>query len=304
MLGEKRNSVKTDFKSNLEHWPDMKWVGPQYWGNRLQDWRLKNGKAICTITGANRTLQVLTVQKSEGLYPFKVTVDTTLLNKDISSADQGCIGIRVGAKGHFEDYRSAAVFGNGLDIGFSPTGNFQVGDRSIATGFKEIPGTCRLEADFRPFGKGYSLKVSILDPEKNTVLFSKENIPVYADELTGNFALLAHAKFDTDDDPTPSVAFADWRISWDDLYINEEQLFGPICFAQYTLHRNKLKITAQLAPIEQMMATKSCYGSKKAVSGKPLPRPRSTIPAGRYILGSGIGTVPLTFRTAFWSKFP
>lgn len=250
MFGKKGNSIKTNFKSNWEHWPDMKWIGPQYWGNRLQDWQLKNGKAICNITGFNRTLQVLTAQKTEGQYPFKVTVDITLLNKNISSADEGCIGIRVGSKGPFQDYRSAAVFGNGLDIGFGHNGTLQVGDRSIATGFKEIPETCRLEADFRPVGKEYSLKVSMVDPQKNRVLFSKDNIPVNADELTGNFALLAHAKFDTDDDPTPFVSFADWRISSDDLYVNDEQLFGPICFAQYTLHRNKLKITAQLAPIE------------------------------------------------------
>lgn len=28
---------------------------------------------------------------------------------------------------------------------------------------------------------------------------------------------------------------------------------GPICFAQYTLHRRKLKLTAQLAPIEMIV---------------------------------------------------
>ena len=252
MLGEKVNNVKADFKSNWEHWPDMKWIGPQYWGNRLQDWQLRNGKAICTITDANRSLQLLTVQKIEGQYPFKVGVDMSLLNKNISSADEGCIGVRLGSKGPFNDYRSAAVFGNGMDIGFSPNGNIQVGDRSIETGFKQIPATCRLEADFRPNGKEYLLNVSILDAHRNKVLFSKENIPVNADNLTGNFALLAHVKLGTDDDPTPSIAFADWRISSDDLYVNEDQLFGPICFAQYTLHRNKLKITAQLAPLEQI----------------------------------------------------
>ncbi len=252
MLGRTENTNKTNFKSNWEQWPDMKWVGPQYWGNRLQDWQLQNGKAICTITGVNRTLQLLTVQKTEGRYPVKVGVEMTLLNKNIASAVEGCIGFRLGSKGPFEDYRSAAVFGDGLDIGFRPDGNLKVGEQTIETGFKEIPKTCRLEVNLQPSEKEYSLKVAIFDPEKDDALFSSETIPINTDNLTGNFALLSHAKFDTDDDPTPAVVFADWQIVSENLYVNEDQLFGPICFAQYTLHRNKLKITAQMTPIEQI----------------------------------------------------
>jgi len=33
---------------------------------------------------------------------------------------------------------------------------------------------------------------------------------------------------------------------------NKEQLYGPICFAQYTLHNNKAEITAQLAPLKKL----------------------------------------------------
>ncbi len=257
MIGRKENTNKTDFKSNWEQWADMKWAGPQYWGNRLQDWQLQNGKVICTITGANRTLQLLTVQKTERLYPVKISVEITLLNNNFGSADEGCIGFRLGAKGPFEDYRSAAVFGDGLDIGFLPDGNLKVGGQFINTGFKKIPETCRLEADLQPTGSAYSLKVAIFDVEKNNALFSSEIIPVKFNNLTGNFALLAHAKFESDDNLTldvsvSSVAFSDWRITSENLHVNEDQLFGPICFAQYTLHRNKLKITAQLTPIEQI----------------------------------------------------
>lgn len=29
---------RVKFSSQWHLWPDMKWVGPQYWANRLQDW--------------------------------------------------------------------------------------------------------------------------------------------------------------------------------------------------------------------------------------------------------------------------
>ena len=67
-----------EFKSNWHNWPDMKWVGPEYWGNRLQDWRLKDGIAVCNISAANRNLQLLTVQKTDSLTPLEVSVDITL----------------------------------------------------------------------------------------------------------------------------------------------------------------------------------------------------------------------------------
>lgn len=50
------NSNPLAFKSEWHLWRNMKWVGPQYWGNRLQDWELNNGQVICTLKGQNRNL--------------------------------------------------------------------------------------------------------------------------------------------------------------------------------------------------------------------------------------------------------
>lgn len=32
---------------------------------------------------------------------------------------KGCVGLRIGAKGRFDDYRSAAVYGKGLEVGLN-----------------------------------------------------------------------------------------------------------------------------------------------------------------------------------------
>jgi len=247
---------KVDFKSNWSNWHDMKWIGPEYWGNRLQDWRLKNGMAVCGVTAPNRTLQLLTVQKDNDLSAFKVSVSVSLINTNFNISDKGCVGLRLGNKGIFEDYRSAAVFGKGFDIGFTPQGNFKIGKDIIATGISEIPKTFKLEASFQPVDKDFELQIKIQDLSNNESVFEKSNIQVKANDVVGNFALLSDFKKDGNKESIPSVGFSDWRITSNRLYSNEDQIFGPICFAQYTLHNNKLKLTAQLAPVEDIKGHK------------------------------------------------
>ena len=35
------------FESDFENTPDRIWVGPEYWANRLQDWRIHDGWLEC-----------------------------------------------------------------------------------------------------------------------------------------------------------------------------------------------------------------------------------------------------------------
>tara|TARA_R110002049_G_scaffold238784_2_gene411862 strand:- start:2127 stop:4742 length:2616 start_codon:yes stop_codon:yes gene_type:complete len=251
LLNVGANLKRVNFNSNWQNWSDMKWVGPEYWGNRMQDWKLKNEMAVCRLAGANRNLQLLTVQKPKGTTDFSVGVNITMLNT-LPTSDSGCIGLRIGSKGLFEDYRSAAVFGKGLDIGYTLNGNLKVGKERITTGFENIPNASRLVVDFKQIENSYGLKVSIFDIEKNSELFATPNIQIDAEVVEGNFGLLADVNTKARLKSDEFVGFSNWKITGDDLYVNEEQLFGPICFAQYTLHQNKLKITAQLAPIEQI----------------------------------------------------
>src|SRR6056297_1725475 len=55
-------SEETSMESEWDQWPDMEWTGPGFWGNRLQDWQLRDGKARCSVTAPNRTLHSLTHQ--------------------------------------------------------------------------------------------------------------------------------------------------------------------------------------------------------------------------------------------------
>ena len=134
-----------NFKSNWQDWPDMKWAGPQYWGNRLQDWKIENGKLVCDYSGNFRTLHLLTVQNKDGNAPFKASVWVNRLHTDISKITDGCIGFLLGAKGPFDDYRSAAVFGKGLNIGLTPLGKVKIGNQNYECGLSSFPEKFRLK---------------------------------------------------------------------------------------------------------------------------------------------------------------
>jgi alkaline phosphatase D len=245
--------LEVDFKSDWEEWPDMKWAGPQYWGNRLQDWRIKGGRLICDLTANNRSLHLLSVQNPDGKAPLELSVKITLLNEEISQYEDGCIGFRLGAKGPFEDYRSAAVFGNGLDIGLSPKGLLKFGSAAYETGLESIPASLQLKISTKPQKKNNQLlQISIMEEASGEVLFEKKDLEVRNEQLKGNIALLSHIDTQKRQDNHPSVAFEDWTLFSTSLYKNEERLFGPICFAQYTINKGKLKLTAQLAPIEDI----------------------------------------------------
>jgi hypothetical protein len=245
---------ETTFKSNWENWPDMKWVGPEFWGNRLQDWELARGKSTCVISAPNRTLHILTHQLGESLKNFEQTVQVIWENASLKGQSESYVGFRLGAKGRFPDYRSAAVFGEGLDVGINGLGQLFIGENTSADKLsldKEIK--LSLKAEFA--GGAYKLVLTANNLGDTYHQVSLVKSDVNPDSLVGNIALVAHCPQKLGGENS-LASFADWMFSGDKIIENSDQLFGPICFAQYTLHRGLLKMTAQLAPIEEIKGLK------------------------------------------------
>ena len=48
-----------DFSSKFEKLNRV-WIGAEYWANPLQDWRLKNDRLECAVSGGNRNIFLLT----------------------------------------------------------------------------------------------------------------------------------------------------------------------------------------------------------------------------------------------------
>ncbi|MEX2591913.1 MAG: alkaline phosphatase D family protein [Anditalea sp.] len=237
------------FESSWHHWPDMLWTGPEFWGNRLQDWQIRDGKAVCIVSDKNRSLHCLTCQLTDKPEKFESSVNLEWLNQRGFGSPDNYVGFRIGAKGKVKDYRSAAVFGQGLDAGITATGQLFIGKNKSEEKVK-VQDSLRMKLEAEHKAEQYILRLSIYDLETDKPLAEITANNVSNKEVVGNMALIAHFVNVEDSAEQPSVSFANWELKGGKISQHPAQTFGPICFAQYTLHDDVLKLNAQLTPIE------------------------------------------------------
>ena len=225
----------------------MPWAGPECWGNRLQDWRVAGGRLECVVAGRNRTIHCLVARIRDPGPGFwtSVVVERAGLRR---RSGRDCLGVRLGVTGPRAGYRSAAVHGNGLDAGLTSDGRLRIGDRldDRRIGW-DLP--VRLVLGAEPRGAAFRLTLTALDPSARPLAsVAADAIP--AASLRGNVGLVCHVDADPEGAGTPAARFDDWQIEGRALDFDPARAFGPIYFAQYTLHDRCLKLTAQLAPVE------------------------------------------------------
>ena len=234
------SAQETGFVSRWHEWPDMAWAGPEHWGNRLQDWQIIEGSIVCRVRAPNRTLHCLTHEALKGDFMTSVAVVRPAEGSDAVT------GFRIGVKGRVDDIRSAAVHGNGLDVGIDGAGALVIGaERSQAP----VPnsGAIRLGLRVTSSGSRSRLELSAKSISTGTELASLSREDLKVSEVVGNLALLSHVGADR---TGVGAVFRDWTISGVGIKADPNGVFGPIMFAQYTVHRGVMKLTAQLAPVE------------------------------------------------------
>lgn len=272
-------SQKTSsFRSRWNEWPDMLWTGPEYWGNRLQDWQIKNGEAICVVRDVNRTLHAITCHLSARPQEFDTSVSIKFAEGGHPS-ETNYAGFLVGAKGKFDDYRSAAVFGEGMRVGISTEGKLFVGEKKSEKTVS-LNGSLELGLHASPANAVYTVTLSIKRKGDDQVLDRIGISGISADALTGNIALLSHFPEGKEWREMASAAFTSWVINGAKVDVDPARTFGPICFAQYTLSRGILKLTAQLAPVEKIAGHKITFEVKDGSRWKSKSR-GSIDPLGR-----------------------
>ena len=231
------------------------WIGPDYWANRLQDWRIADGRLECLISAPDRNVHLLTRELGEGGGRFDMSIRFGFLNRPAHEIDEPWIGFRIGARGRFDDYRDSAVRGRGLDVGVRMNGELFIGEGRLEKTAGEVAPlsvvmakeiALRIAAE--PHGDRYRITLSSYDPAQRRMLASVER-HVPAEMLAGNIALVSHYPRGKGASAQPSVWFDDWRIAGEKLQAHDERAFGPILFAQYTLSKRVLKMTAQMAPV-------------------------------------------------------
>jgi alkaline phosphatase D len=246
------NDKKVVFKSEWHLWPDMRWVGPEYWGNRLQDWSISKGKLSCNIIGKGRMLSILPVINGKGAISQTMSIEVMINTEVDISKYNGVIGFKIGMSGPIDDYRSSAVFGKGMNVGIHPSGSkVIIGDKEIETGLRQLPAYIEWKVVSTVKGLNTDLQVSIYDKGIKKNLFTSEKITVNAEEIKGTASILVD--FDVEKMiKKKALSFSNFKWIGDGLSYKKDHTFGPICFAQYTTDKKKLKLSAQCAPVENI----------------------------------------------------
>ncbi len=83
-LGGLDGALAQDYESSWDVAHDRRWVGPKLWANRLQDWRVRDGRLECVETRSQlprRTVHLVghRLERSEG---FSMTVRTGVIGGD------------------------------------------------------------------------------------------------------------------------------------------------------------------------------------------------------------------------------
>lgn len=213
------------------------WIGPEYWANPLQNWRMEDGEVIAQAA-AGRTLHLLTHQvETPGDLHLEITIrPPSVDDKEIWG------GFILGIRGPLPGYQNTLVHPrSGFRVGITSNGQLIMGD-GFSPQALSVTEDVRLTLDVKP--PGFTLHAES-GASSLTLTGDQEQL-----DLSGNIALAAQSP----GRPTADVTgvewgFRDWQISGDAFTAHPEQTFGPILWTQYTLSRGILKLTALFPPI-------------------------------------------------------
>ncbi|MGE0129001.1 MAG: alkaline phosphatase D family protein [Blastocatellales bacterium] len=234
-------------------------VGPEYWANRLQDWRVNGGRVECVDSrpaSPMRTLHLLTHRLGAMSMGFTISAQTGLSDASVASAD-AATGFLIGAGGAMMDYRAAALIhhqpgpGGGVFAGCDAKGqvffrDFEKPQPKPANDppVKDAPSEIKLELTAKPRGAVSELTLIARDSSGRELSRLSQEFP--NSKLVGNVALVSHPGAG---DYAARFWFRDWRLSGQRVEANPASVCGPILGALYTVHNRTLKLTAQLAPV-------------------------------------------------------
>ncbi len=261
---------------------DRTWIGPEFFANRLQDWRRHNGRIECVEARAAkpmRVLHLLTAWSSSRKGRMQCTVRTGAIDTGARN-DDSLAGFLIGSGGDHVDYRLTSlvhhrpapdggivcgVDGRGrvtfrdFEHNTNSGGQWSLGGKLRDGELREIAPSSRDGAGFtndegcdveltlhvEPRGETYRLELVARRPDGR--LLSQATLDDVSPALCdGGLALCSHRG------PKESRRghwFADWRISGDKVDRDPARAFGPILCTQYTVSGGILRLTAQVAAL-------------------------------------------------------
>ncbi|MDX1981641.1 MAG: alkaline phosphatase D family protein [Bryobacteraceae bacterium] len=238
------------------------WIGPQYFANRYQDWRLHDGRIECLAAGAGDELRAVALLTRE-VRPGPSTATIKVRTGTIEDAGGGGFsGFLIGAGAGELDWRAAAlvhrssgtnggilcVLESDGKLGFrdhtsedKPLEFAPLSSRASGQLPARKPGEdIELKLDIAPQGTG-KFKLTLSAGAASAVL---ENVA--EKRILGGISLVSS--------PMPGKAgarywFQDVSVTGTKIAEHSDRTFGPIFGTMFSLNGKVMKLTAQMAPI-------------------------------------------------------
>ena len=267
------------FRSTWDRTLNRVWLGPEYWSNPLQDWQVTGGRIECVNAAADRNVHLLTRQLSSRSGTLELHVRIGRAGGG-PLAGKGSAGFRIGILGTLKDYPDLHDYRNnlwstpasGFNAGITADGNLFLGRLPTAGAVKVdlARESVDLHLTVVPKDGTYTATLTALDSASAAPLATTTQSGLSGDALVGNVALVSNfpsagdgavnakgrakkkAASSESAGPGPGLGrfwFSDWRVSGTKLTGNDEQVFGPILWSQYTLSGGVLKLSAQMPPL-------------------------------------------------------
>lgn len=266
------------------------WVGPDFYAQRLEDWRLNRGAIECLGAAANRYLYLLTREAVAGPGGMEISVKVSVPEYPTRARTRNYVGLRLGIKSPGGDYRQAAVEAQGLEAGLTTDGLLFIGE------LESVSSEEKLEALKKALKKGVELRLSlettaaqsylrltVTEPESGATLDELEETRPAADLTAGGLALVSSLP---EVRPEPGAAVSCWKeLNIDGTLIQEhpERALGPVAFTLYILSRGSLTLTAQLIPGCLNSETEAVLETKQ--EGDWVPAARSRVDLNSWLAG-------------------
>lgn len=243
------------FADDWENIPNQRWVGPNYWANRLQDWEVNDNRVNCINDTRDRFAVHRTGTSMRGNGGnFSFSVRTGLHLNSLSAGSRS--GFVIGA-GPNLDWKAAMLVQTslrrdfGLFAGISGGGNLVIEDyttsplttlASVAATGGFAQGTRLQLAGTYNAGPGtYTLTLTAFNAANTQI--GTVNFTVPSDRVLGSFGLISHRG-------------TNFATHWFDDYSGSGTALEPeperhlaIIGAMHTLSRGTMKMTAQLPPL-------------------------------------------------------
>ena len=264
---------------------DRVWIGPEFWANRLQDWRINNGRleSVSMPLGKGmRTVHLLTkrLSKQDGVFVMEVRTGFGVQAGQISP-DLSC-GFLVGAAPDV-DYRAAALVhsssgkGGGIYAGIAGNGklfidDFENPEPPVVVGGQEI----ELPKEFLlrlTYSKGI-LQIGAYDLTGKNRLAAIDTDKFNSTRFVGGIALVSNPGKNN----KATAWFHDFSVIGSKTESHPGRNCGPILCTQYTVDKDILKLTAQMMPLGEKDNQSVTLEKKTPLGWKPVATTKIIVP--------------------------